>query len=174
MKKWEENRRFIVGLAIAALSVPAAWVTVITWAGGHEDNARDDLKALSETLRAERRGIYDVAEASESFLKANGKLDGDVKDLMKRVEIPFHTWVEIPPEYANDPAAHFRTKHEEQWDELHRACLIKGVTLCKDIGFNSCNILFSNIHFWRCYLVYDLFVIFSCFWHFFSLLLSVT
>lgn len=124
MRLWGDNRLLIKGLGVAVLALLAMKFTVVNWQTRAEETHAAKLTKLNTTLEEQRKGPYDIAEAVKELSKSNMDLDGEVKGLMKRVEIPFHPWTEIPPAYEGDPGAYFALKHAEQLRELDIICQV--------------------------------------------------
>ena len=83
-----------------------------------------------------------MSRATEEFRKSNAELAREVEAKMKSVEIPFHEWVTIPPDYekGTGPGAYFVYKHSEQCRDLAVDCIKASPEvslLDKDLGFTK-------------------------------------
>jgi hypothetical protein len=121
---WEENRKLAKGLGVALLALLAAKFLVVNWQARATGQDVARYKKLSDTLKSQRKGVYDVADAVTALKRSSEGLDAEVKGLMKRVEIPFHPWTKIPPAYEASPGAYFMLKHAEQRAELYLVCQV--------------------------------------------------
>jgi len=120
---WEENGKLVKGLIVALLALIAMY-TVVSWQTTAKERDTGRYEELSETLKAQRKGVYDIDDAVTALRRSSEGLDAEVKSLMKRVEIPFHPWTKIPPAYEASPGSYFMLKHAEQRDELYIACQV--------------------------------------------------
>ncbi len=123
MRFWEENGKLAKGLVVALLALIAMY-TVVSWQTSAKERDTTRYEGLSKTLKAQRKGVYDIDDAITALRRSSEGLDAEVKSLMKRVEIPFHPWTTIPPAYEASPGSYFRLKHAEQRDELNIACQV--------------------------------------------------
>jgi hypothetical protein len=119
---WEESGKLAKGVGVAFLALVAMRYTVVSWQLGDKEADRGRYETLSQTIEKQREGVYDVADAIAALGRSSVALDTEVKGLMKRVEIPFHPWTEIPSENSGEPGAYFRLQHAEQRDKLYAVC----------------------------------------------------
>lgn len=122
MRVWEENRSVLTHVGVALLAILAAYFAFISWYSSRTAEIHATYDQLGGKLDAGRRGPHDLAGAKEALVHSNRELEREIEDIKKGVEIEFHEWTEIPPEYSAGPGVYFRLKHQVQAQELDIDC----------------------------------------------------
>jgi len=144
MKFWDKYRKLLTGIGVALLGMIAFQIFLVGRVTSAKEDFRKRLKDdVEKRISPKRKGAYEVKEATEDFRRSNAELTDKVKDLMERVQIPFHEKiVKIPEDYAQGtgPGAWFVLKHSEQVDNINVDCIRANPRvslLDQDLGFKE-------------------------------------
>jgi hypothetical protein len=143
MKFWDKYRKLLTGVGVTLLGMLAFHIFLVSGMTSAKEDDREKLEdSVEKEIKPKRKGVFEVSRATEEFRKSNAELAREVEAKMRSVEIPFHEWVKIPPDYrkGTGPGAYFVFKHSEQCRDLAVDCIKASPEvslLDKDLGFTK-------------------------------------